>query len=497
MSIWSRLGRAVLAPAGPRARLVLGAVATLAVLAFAIWYTRSIGDPIFPVDDAYISLHNGEVLFVGKDARFVGTPALVGSTSAIHVALSGLFQVVLPGEWAHWVVMLLGMLAFVLALVRLAFVLQASVLEALLMLAASLLVANMPHQLLNGLETSFALAGLTWALAAARDPQARAWELPIACGLMPFLRPELIAVSGLLLLFRLSTDWRTAGTDRALRTLGYFVAAAGPWMLLYWITSGTPYPNTIEAKKYFFAEGCAPPEARFTAMVNGFTNFRDTIGYFSYAAVLLVMTIPGWVGLVFGVVFWWAYYERFPGALGHYEQRYMYVLLPFVIYAVASLIPLRKTAARLVAAALFVVCAWQGARELKPRWDYHMATLGFTRSELDGVATWLDEHAQGQKVLLHDAGYVGAYVDARLSDLVGLKTPASIPIHRDLTWASCGRDRHQAIDRIARHEQPDYLVVLGGWDGIFGISQSLRDRGWRLEPRYQRAYIVYEITGRP
>ena len=484
---------------GPKGRLLTALALTALVAVLAALHASKFGEPMFPVDDAYISLHNAEVLVSpGLDTAFVGTPAMVGSTSAVHVALIAIFLTVLPPLWALWTVAFLGALAYALATLRLAFVLRASIPEALLMVAASVMVSQMPHQLLNGLETGWALAGLTYAIAAARSPVARPWELPVACGVLPFLRPELVAVSGLLMLVRVVSDLRSGGLLVALRSAGFFAAAASPWLLLYLVDTGTLYPNTIEAKRNFFAEGCWAPEARLAKVRESFVQFREGIGYFAYAAALLFMTITGWVGLIFGAVFTYTYYERFPGALEHYEQRYMYALIPWLFYATAQLIASQKLLPRLLAAALFGVCIWQAYPRLGPRWAFHESCVGFTRFELDPLASWLDTNARGQKLLLHDAGYVGFFVDAPMADMVGLKTPASIEPHRELTWAQCsGAARNEAIHRIALHEQPKYVVLLAGWDHIYGISQGLRAHGWQLEPRYQHFYVVFEVTGKP
>jgi len=483
---------------GSTGRRATALALTACVLGLAVLHAITFGEPIFPVDDAYISLHNAQVLISPPDTEFVGTPALVGSTSVAHVALVAAFLTVLSPLWALWVVMFLGVLAYVLATLRLAFVLRASIPEALLMITASLLIAQMPHQLLNGLETGWALAGLTYAIAAARDPDGRPWELPVVCGILPFLRPELIAVSGLLMLWRVVSDLRRGGLHTALRSAGLFALAAAPWLLMYLVTTGELYPNTIEAKRNFFAEGCMAPELRRGLTEGALSAFRDGIGYFAYAAILLSATLTGWTGLIFSAVFTYAYYERFPGALSHYEQRYLYVFIPWLTYAAGQLIAYRRLAPRLLAAALFSCCIVQAWRELIPRWDFHMLCVAFTRAELDPLASWLDEHARGSKLLLHDAGYAGFYVDAPMADLVGLKTPASIPPHRELTWAQCtGAARSEAIHRIALHEQPRYLVLLAAWDGIYGITHGLRAHGWRLEPRYEHHYVVFEVTGRP
>jgi len=89
-------------------------------------------------------------------------------------------------------------------------------------------------------------------------------------------------------------------------------------------------------------------------------------------------------------------------------------------------------------------------------------------------------------------------------DLVGLKTAAAVPLHRQLTYPSAGADRHKAINLLARQTNPDYLVVLNGWDGMFRITKGLESDGWQLDrvrrpneldPRaLQLHYAVYRMS---
>jgi hypothetical protein len=192
-----------------------------------------------------------------------------------------------------------------------------------------------------------------------------------------------------------------------------------------------------------------------------------------------------------------AYWWRFPGALNHYEQRYLYLIVPWLIYGAASLLTRRWLATRVAAVALFALCIWQSLPEARARWLWHLACCNFTRVELAGVSQWLNEHVQPEeKVLVHDAGYVGYAVRAHIVDLVGLKTPSSLPAHRE-TWRTCGAARGPAVAKIARDQHPDYLVVLNSWDNIYGITAALRARGWGLESRFKQAYSVYQLSPPP
>ena len=154
--------------------------------------------PVFPTDDAYITLHNAVVLVSGKpDPNFLDTAALCGSTSLLHVALTALFCLVLPPLTALNTTLWLGILLYGLGLLRLARVHGAAPWQAVLLTLAGLFAAQTPFQMLNGLETGLALAGVTWALVFASGEKPTRM-LPVLCGLLPLLRPELIVLSVLL-----------------------------------------------------------------------------------------------------------------------------------------------------------------------------------------------------------------------------------------------------------------------------------------------------------
>src|SRR3982074_3352560 len=69
----------------PAALLVLAALAIRLLIG---------GAPVFPVDDAYITAHNAQVLHWGQDPNFADSPALAGATSPFHLALVALLMFV-------------------------------------------------------------------------------------------------------------------------------------------------------------------------------------------------------------------------------------------------------------------------------------------------------------------------------------------------------------------------------------------------------------------
>jgi hypothetical protein len=124
----------------------------------------------------------------------------------------------------------------------------------------------------------------------------------------------------------------------------------------------------------------------------------------------------------------------------------------------------------------------------------------FTSGELDAVARWCRENTpEGSRILVHDAGYMGYASGRTLIDLVGLKTPSSIPVHKRFTASGNERDRAEAIGLIAETQCPGYVVVLSDWDNIYHITKALRDRGWGLtclrpaRMDIMKSYIVYRL----
>ncbi len=475
---------------------------TLAVIAAFVGFRVHLGTPVFPVDDAYITLHNAVSLRDGHDVNYPGTSPLVGATSAVHLLVVALFTLVLPPIEALYTVTWLGILGWTLALARLAFVHGASIARAALLVAVGVLVAKTPHQLLNGLETGLAMGALAWTLAEASDRAAKhPWRVPALCGLLPFLRPELVVASGLILgvhavrSARKTGDFR-AGLGAASRDLGVALAYAAPWLLWYLVATGRPWPTTVGAKRVFFAEGCLPAALRWTWIRTTVQMWTSTLEYFSRAGVLLTGTVLGWAGLGFFAVFVGTYYAQFPGALGHYEQRYVYVTLPFLLFGVASCMNRRGWLAA-GATALLVVTLDQSVVATPERWAEHQATCRFTRTELAPLADWCRHHLPPDaRVLVHDAGYIAYGTRLHLIDLVGLKTPSAVEFHQRFTVPTCGAGRGEAVHQIALRTHPDYLVVLRAWDGIYRITESLRARGWQLDPRYgrDRQYVVYKLT---
>ncbi len=178
-----------------------------------------------------------------------------------------------------------------------------------------------------------------------------------------------------------------------------------------------------------------------------------------------------------------AYTTQFPGALGHYEYRYQYVLLPFALAAIAAARANPSRWIRGASLAIALVAFDANVWGVGDRWEQHRQRCAFTRAELAGVATFVRTSLpRDARVLVNDVGYLAFAGERRMVDLVGLKTPRAVALHRQFTWATCGASRADAVHRLALDTRPTHLVVLDSWDAIYRIADGLRAHGWRVDP---------------
>jgi len=485
----------------PVARRIAYGLCLAAVAAAAAWHYRHEGTAL-PVDDAYITLHNAEVLRRGLDPQF-GVAAMVGATSSVHTVLLALLGAVVHGEAAGWLGAWVGIAVYVTGVLALGVRYRLSRWDAGLLVALSLVVAEVPHQLTNGLETGLAMGALAWCLALT-EPGASGLHSrlqPVLCGLLPFLRPELSVASAALLATRWlrlrragSLDLRRALTDLSLALLG-----AAPWALLNLAQLGALAPSTIAAKRLFFAEGCIPLKVRWEWARHSLRAFADGVGYLSRSVVLWPIAAAGRAGLLTAAALVLAYTTQFPGALGHYEYRYQYVLLPFAVAAIAAARANPSRWIRGAALAIAVVALDANLWSVGERWEQHRQRCAFTRAELAGAATWVRTSLpRDARLLVHDVGYMAFAGERAMVDLVGLKTPRAVALHRRYTWATCGATRGDAVHRLALDTRPTHLVVLDSWDAIYRIAEGLRAHGWRVEQaRPSGRYQVFSLTPPP
>jgi hypothetical protein len=485
-----------------------------AVLGCLLWlvYIIRTKTPLFPYDDCYIAVHSAQNLWARQDPSFPGGHALDGATSIIHITFLATMLTFLSPLWALSTTLWLASIGYVLGLGRLAFAHGLNVLEAAAIVLVGVVAGMVPHHLQNGLETGLMLAGLTWALVFATDVRLREsrWA-PLLWAQLPFLRPELTVVTILLLGLRI---WRRMGKGNATRAVlaesvqDILIAVAGalPWLLFYYLNTGSPLPSTMSVKRNFFAEACWPASTKWAIVKTNILTFGSTLGIFTLALLMLALTGVGRVGLALAAALIGAYFWNLPQYLSNHDQRYLYVLIPFLIYGLILAIASPMRILRGAALVLLIACIGQSLWKLPERWRLHRAENRYTAEQLVSVAEWCNRNLPPTaSLLIHDAGYISFATRFTLWDLVGLKSPALAAFHRVETFPTCGVGRADAVSRMAAIVHPDYFVVLRIGNIGYRFGQALRSSGWKLD--LVRAgsnpgdpgmtYDVYKLTATP
>jgi hypothetical protein len=497
--IKSTLSRVFTTPPTTMEKSIFYLALSTVIVSVCIWLgTRA---PItFPLDDAYITMHNAQVVISDEDRNYPGVPALVGATSSIHLAIVTGLMLVLPPEAASFTVNALAALLYALGLARLTFCLGAAPAVAALAVGIGTLSGYGPFHLFNGLETGLAMAIVAWALVFALLPTPT-WQLPLLCGLMPFIRPELAALSALLIVRQAWVRWAQIHTHKgsAVKAVvqdgALAVLAAVPWLIWSWLDTGHLLPGTIAAKSAYFAQGGLPwwRKLRFMASaITGMTLVPAFLGLVFLRRVSTVFVVWGFFG-----AFMIAYYVQLPAAIHHNYFRYLHILAPLSVF---GLLIATRAGKRVRGHIPLAVASLLTVATLPFAWGAYETELDYTRRESAGMADWVNENLPPDaKILIHDAGYIAFATPFRLVDLVGLKTPSNIPYHQRLTAPTNGAGRGEAIHQIALSSNPTHAVILNDADNYWGAAaNALRQRGWLLEavrPAPQvRSYSVFRLT---
>jgi hypothetical protein len=189
-----------------------------------------------------------------------------------------------------------------------------------------------------------------------------------------------------------------------------------------------------------------------------------------------------------------AYVALLPGGVWHNVHRYLYPIgVPLLALGMGTALARPEFVWRTVAIAVIAVSAvaWPFTR---------MPDAGEPADRL-AAAAWVREHIDSNATLLvQDAGVFAVFTENPLVDLVGLKSPASVPVHEAITWPSCGADRSRAVAEIARASGARYVIVSTAWDEIFSLTRGLESQGLRLElvrgPQLAvYCYSIYRLAG--
>ncbi|WP_263416051.1 hypothetical protein [Terriglobus albidus] len=407
--------------------------------------------PTFPLDDAFITLHSAQVLHSGFDPNFPGMHPLYGITCAPFLGLVYLLLFFLKPLAALDIACWLGVLAYTLGLHFMTRVLGLPRTTRIAVIALGLLCSFVPYQLLNGLETSWALASVIWLLALASGNREKwAWAA-VAAGLAGSIRPDLMPLAFFVMLLLVIKCWRQKQYQRAILLC---VIAWIPLVLTalwYYRSIGTPFPQTGVAKHYFFADPDYLSKRALSVEALGLISFAFTVGPICIAIPYLFRSWLGRVCLLFTGIFLAALFFDWPGAIVTNRFRYPIILVPVLIWAFASE---RKARPALLISLLYSALFAVFAVHL-----YADDCQSMQNAEED-IAAWCEHNVPANSTLLiHDAGYIAYRTHFRLVDMVGLKTPAAVPLNRKLTFPSAGKLLNNTISQLAEETGSRYLII--------------------------------------
>jgi hypothetical protein len=441
--------------------------------------------PAFLYDDAYITLASAEGLWRGTDGHYPGTPPLVGVTSPFHVLLTSLLLPFMNGPLALLSACAIGAAIYAWGLVRVAQAEGLSPSSQACLVLAGCGTGMISQHMVNGLETSWAMAGLVWSV---HFVQQRATSrLAVLCGVLPFIRPELAVWSAALLLAELRGGRATIG-----RTAMLAASGALPWLVLLWWQTGQVLPTTLAAKRDWYAEGCWALGRRATTVAHALGLWLFISGGVAVGLWGLVRKPIGRLALICLAIVLLAWTSSVPSLLdGYHRHRYF---APFLAFLAAGICwvpePWRARACRF-AAALSVVTTSQVLLH-----EPHLIANA-VRQRGEVVAMLQAVHAD--RVIVHDAGYAAwAGAAPTFVDMVGLKTPLAAALHRQMTGPTCGADRPAALDTLARVESARFLLIWQPWDDAFQVRKGLERAGWRFREdgrtHEQDPIVLYSIT---
>ena len=465
------------------------ALALVVGSAFVLWLAL-LGRPDFPLDDAYITLHNAQVLRDGVDPNY-GVSPLVGATSSVHLLLVAALAHFVAMPWAGAVATWVGIALYLSGILVVARRCAFTSLEAGALIVVGVCAGMSTYHLLNGLETGLAMAAVLWALILAAGPPARL--LPALLGVMPFIRPELALLAVPLLARQVWLRWRLGASAAILGDLAVFALGAAPWLLWIWSETGSIVPQTAAAKRAFFAHDALPWSVKVIYVVRILWEQACQLGPLVLGLYMLRCAPAGRIAQLFIVAVLVLFGLEMPVGLRHNEYRYLYTLVPLLIVGLAYT---RAGGGKstLLTAAMIATAVY--AIAMTPlHVTRYLEAIAFTRTEHEGLVTWIRHNLPDDAcIAVHDSGYLAFVTDRPLVDVVGLKTPTSRIQHELFTAPSAGADRGVALARIIADTGCGYLVVLRAWDETFAITESMGKAGVELTPlRIDGEYRIYRV----
>ncbi|MBC2666300.1 hypothetical protein H7F51_12295 [Novosphingobium flavum] len=433
----------------------------------------------FPLDDSYIVLHSARSLLAGNHDTAYDTSPLTGATSSIHLALVAALGTIMPLPLASLAIAAVSALVYALGLDQMVREAGAQGWKVPALVLLGLTAGGTPINLFNGLETGLAMATTAWLFALCDDRR-----LPVLAGMAPFVRPELGLLSAILLL-------RAAWLHGApIRTATISLLAALPWMTWVWIETGSLVPTTAAAKIAFYAEFGEPLEERIGAVLKALLKSGLLPLYAGIAGISRVR--GGWCGALFIGAILTIATVTLPSSVSWNYQRYLGPTVPITVLWLSGFSGLRT--GTLAYALLGLYAAFNigpAVKTLRSAEANNLANIATLDAALRNLPP-------GSPILIHDAGIASwTHPEARLIDVVGLKTPSSIDFHRKFTHHPC--EIGPALDRIARSSHARFAVVseVEFWSCT---RTALEGQGWRFVPMPQPMrgyYRLYRIEQPP
>jgi hypothetical protein len=394
----------------------------------------------------------------------------------------------------------IGLLFYALGLLRLTRVLELRSHEQWLLVVVGLITAPIPVHWLNGLETSCALAAVTWTLSFVAGKSSCWLAAALFAGVSASLRPDLLPfallMTGLLTWQSVRSSEPKDGMIRAL-TMAFAVAApilvCGFW---YFHLTGSPIPLTGVAKRYFFAENHEALTLRLVEMVCQLVLFVVGIGPLALTLVWMGKSALGRMMLAVWALFVIALFLQFPDQFCVNEFRYPVVLIPTLLWGIGWTLKNTVPGRRRWGERLMYACAVYAVLMLPVCFHFYSSERAFFEAGQRPVARWCEQHlAPGTSILVHDAGYLAYSTGFHTIDFVGLKTPAAIALNRQYTWPSGGRDRDVAVSKLASASGARYMVLNSHWGPVIPLAAQLRALGWKVELLgSEGAFQIFRIT---
>ncbi|MEM6738467.1 MAG: hypothetical protein AAF646_00030 [Pseudomonadota bacterium] len=452
-------------------------------------YVTALGGAMFRLDDAYIVLNNAQALFA-PDTAFPNTPALYGSTSLVHTLLTAGVGWVLPPELGLMLLAWVAVALFGLGVLELGRMAGLAAPLRVAIAICALTTGDFVRVHLNGLETGLAMAVVTWLIVLHRR---RSPALPWLAALAPFIRPELLLLSGLIIgdvLWR-ARVWRDFSA--ALQIGAAFVVALVALLVLQFWISGGLFPSTGDAKRYFFVTSDLGLERELRIGGMQLVAFLTQAQILPQSLFLLFLFRgPNRSYLLFAMalVAYFVYVQ--PLIMHQTYYRYLYLLVPLFCLGMVDAIASERKLVRDLSFAVVLGALVLNAFNAVQRVPANVASVQDKYYALTDVADWIERNtAPDEVVMIHDIGYLAYAVDRPFYDVVGLKSPASVVLNRDLTFRSGKEGRGAALAEMAHRSGARLFVVSKAWDRNFGLIRSLEAQGWSAKAHPGREMIEY------